>query len=81
MIAISSQKQSDRSRKRSGAGRKTSERDFRKKRGAGAECGAGDRGTATERRAEVQKVGGAWSGILARSRSAHMLCLSMVPCH
>jgi hypothetical protein len=55
MIAISSQKQSERSGKRSGAGRKTSERersgerDFRKKRGAGAECGAGDRGTGTER--------------------------------
>jgi hypothetical protein len=48
MIAISSQKQSERSGKRSGAGRKTSERersgerDFRKKRGAG-ERGAGDR--------------------------------------
>jgi hypothetical protein len=39
----------------SGAGRKASERersgerDFRKKRGAGAERGAGDRGTGTER--------------------------------
>jgi hypothetical protein len=53
MIAISSQKQSERSGKRSGAGRKTSERersgerDFRKK--TGAERGAGDRGTGTER--------------------------------
>jgi hypothetical protein len=64
----------------SGAGRKANERersgerDFRKMRGAGAERGAGDRGTGTERGAGVQKIGGAWSGILARSRSAHMLC-------
>jgi hypothetical protein len=48
MIAISSQKQSERSGKRSGAGRKTSERersgerDFRKKRGAGAERRSGN---------------------------------------
>jgi hypothetical protein len=75
VIKISSQKQSERSGKRSGAGRKTSERersgerDFRKERGAGA----GDRGTGTERRAEVQKIGEARSSILARSRSAHTL--------
>jgi hypothetical protein len=55
MITISFQKQSERSGKRSGAGRKTSERerigarDFRKRRGAGAKRGtAGDRATGTE---------------------------------
>jgi hypothetical protein len=38
-----------------------------------AERGTGDLGTGKERGAEVQKIGGAWSGILARSRFAHML--------
>jgi hypothetical protein len=48
MIAISSQKQSERSGKRSGAGRKTSERsgerDFRKKRESGARSGRSGNG-------------------------------------
>jgi hypothetical protein len=79
MIAILSQKQSERSGKRSGAGRKTSERersgerDFRKRRGAeGARSGRSGNGNGAV--SGSPKIGGAWSGILARSRSAHMLC-------
>jgi hypothetical protein len=60
MIAISSQKQSERSGKRSGAGRKTSERersgerDFRKKTGAerSAEREIGERERSGERKSK-----------------------------
>ena len=54
MITVSFQKQLERSGRALISDEQSGERDARKKRGAGAERGSGDRGTGIERGAEVQ---------------------------